>query len=407
VGGALGLLRRNPDYRRLFVATLVTNGGDWFALIPLLALLHESTGSGLYGGLVLAADTALFALLAPYGGTIADRFDRKTIIVTAEAVCAVLVLSLLLVGEGTEWLAVLAIGGVAAAKGFTSPAGSAATPNLVRPEDLATATVMNAVSWGSMLAIGAALGGLLTALVGPDVCFVLDAISFAVSAWLVWRCRTPFQQPRESREHPHFLTSVREAVTYARGHHAVLALLFAKPGIAFANGALVLFPLLATDVFKVGDAGLGLMYAGRGLGVVLGPLLLGTRGREGTSTWWVLSFGTAACGLLYVGVALSPWFGLVLVLITLAHLGGGTNWTVTTYGLQRRVPDVVLGRIFSADAMFVTLAIAVNQALAGVLSDLVDTRTLVAVFGLASVAYAAVWFAATRSLRETPLETGA
>ncbi len=400
---ALDLLRRNPDYRRVYVATVVSSGGDWFALIPLLALLHEITGSGLYGGLVLAAGTAVFALLATYGGAMADRFDRKRILVTAEAACAGLVLLLLLVGPGTAWLAIAVIGAVAGAKAFATPAASSATPNLVSAEDLPTATVMNAVAWGAMLAVGAALGGLLTALVGPRWCFVIDAVTFALSAVLVARCRTPFQRERHTRDHPRLRDSLGEAYRYARADHTVLALLAAKPGIAFSNGALVLFPLLATDVFGVGDAGLGLLYAARGLGVVAGPLLLGSRGHEGSATWTVLGLGTALCGAFYVGVAASPWFVLVLLLVTVAHLGGGTNWTVTTYGLQRRVPDAVLGRITSADLMLVTLAVALNQALAGVLSEVFAPRPLVAAFGAASVVYAGVWWVATRNLRtQTP-----
>jgi predicted MFS family arabinose efflux permease len=403
---ALDLLRRNPDYRRVYVATLVSSGGDWFALIPLLALLFELTGSGLYGGLVLAADTALFAVLSPYGGTLADRMDRKQLLVVTSAVSGLFSLLLLLVDGGTEWIGVLAIGGIALMKAIGTPAGSAATPNLVPVEDLGLATVMNAVSWGSMLAVGAALGGLLTALAGTTVCFLVDAASFGLSALLVARCSTPFQRPREVHDRPAFRTAVREAYDYARTDRAVLALLLAKPGIAFANGALVLFPLVADGVFHVGETGLGLLYAARGLGVLFGPILLGSRGRAGAATWWVLAGGTVACGSLYVAVAASPFFWLVLVLVTLAHLGGGTNWTVTTYGLQRRVPDAVLGRIMSADGMLVTLAIGVTQVAAGVLSDVVDTRVLVGCFGAASVAYGMAWFVGTRSLRDASVESG-
>lgn len=403
---ALLLLRRNPDYRRVYVATLISSGGDWFALIPLLALLHELTRSGLYGGLVLAADTALFAVASPYGGTLADRLDRKLLLVATSAVSGLLSLLLLLVEAGTEWVSLLAIGGIALAKAIGNPASSAATPNLVPAEDLGLATIMNAVSWGSMLAVGAALGGLLTALAGTTVCFLVDAVSFGFSALLVARCRTPFQRPREVHDRPSFATAVGEAYRYARADHAILALLLAKPGIAFANGALVLFPLVADGVFHVGETGLGLLYAARGLGVLFGPLLLGGRGRSGSSTWWVLAGGTVACGGLYLLVAASPWFWLVLVLVALAHLGGGTNWTVTTYGLQVRVPDAVLGRIMSADGMLVTLSIGVTQVVAGVLSDLVGTRLLVGCFGAASVAYGVGWFVATRSLRDAPVESG-
>lgn len=404
----LDLLRRNGDFRRVFLSSLVTSGGDWFALIPLLALLHDLTGSGLYGGLVLGADTAVFALVSPYAGTLADRLDRRTVLVVTEVLCIGFALLLLAVGEGTEWVSLPAITGIAVAKSFATPAAAAATPNLVCSDDLALANVMNGVAWGSMLAVGAALGGVASALLGTDACFLIDAASFAASAWLVSRCRTPFQQPRESHEHPGFREAVHEAVVFARSDRSVLALLAVKPGVAFANGALVLFPLLAADVFGVGSGGLGLLYAARGLGALTGPLLLGRRGRDGQAMWWVLAGCMGSCGLFYVAVSAAPFFWLAVLLVAVAHLGGGANWTVSTYGLQRRVPDRVLGRLSSADFMLVTLVIAVNQVVAGLLSEVVGTRVLVGCFGAASAAYALVWLAATRSLRSpVPHETGA
>jgi MFS family permease len=373
----------------------------------LLTLLHQLTGGGLAGGLVLTADTAVFALLSPYAGTLADRLDRRRIIQTTEALSAGLALLLLLVdSRSTVWVAVLTVGALAAAKAIATPAAAAATPNLVAPEDLALASVMNGVAWGSMLAVGAALGGIGAAVFGTSACFVLDAVSFALSALLLSRCRTPFQQTREAGEHVRFREAVQEAVAFTRTDRSVLALLAVKPGVAFANGSLVLFPVLATEVFHAGATGTGLLYAARGLGALTGPLLLGSRGRDGPALWWTLAAAVSACGALYVLVALSPFFWLAVLLVALAHLGGGANWTVSTYGLQRRVPDRVLGRISSADLMLVTLVIALNRIVAGVLSEIVGTRLLIGCFGAASVAYAMVWLNATRSLRRSPLDSG-
>ena len=183
----------------------------------------------------------------------------------------------------------------------------------------------------------------------------------------------------------------------------MLALLTAKPGVGFANGALVLFPLLAADVFGVGEAGLGLLFAARGLGALLGPLLLGRRGRSPDGLLWLIACCIASCGALYIGVAVAPVFAVALVLVALAHVGGGANWTSSSYGLQVLVPDRVRGRVSSADFMLCTLVIAANQAVAGALSEAVPTRLLVGCFGAASMAYAVGWLVATRSLRRPEL----
>lgn len=391
----LDLLRRAPDFRRTYLAALVSLGGDWFAVVPLLVLLPRLTGGGLAGALVLAADTAVFALLSPYAGTLADRLDRRRLLVVCDLLSAACVLLLLLVSSaGTAWLAVVAIGGVAAAKAFAQPASQAALPNLVERADLRLASVLTGTAWGSMLAVGAALGGLGAAVLGERACFLVDAASFLVSAGLVARCRRPFQQERAARP-PGWRLGVAQAVRYARGEPRVLALLAAKPGVAFANGALVLFPLLTAEVFHVGGLGVGLLFAARGLGALLGPLLLGPRATTGQQVHRLLALSTAGCGLAYVAVGLAPAFWLALVLVTLGHVGGGANWTVSTYGLQSVVPDGVLGRVASADLMLVTLVVAANQVVAGLLSGAVDPRLLTSCFGAASVAYAAAWWART------------
>lgn len=397
--GYLGLLRREGDFRRTFVASLISSGGDWFALIPLLTLLARTTHGGLAGSLVLVADTAVFALLSPYAGTVADRVDRRRLMVACESLSAVLVLLLLFVdGGGQTLIAVLAVGGVAAAKAFSTPAASAALPNLVDPPDLARANVLSGTSWGTMLAVGAALGGLAAAAFGTRTCFLIDAVSFAVSAALVARTTRAFQEDRTPGPRAGFKADVGEAADYVRSTPFVLSLLACKPGVAFANGSLVLFPLLAVDVFHAGSLGTGLLFAARGLGALIGPaLLVGRAGDDGLHR--VLGCCIAAAGVCYLGVSVAPWFWAALVLVVLAHIGGGANWVLSSYGLQRVVPDRVRGRVLSLDFMIVTLAIAANQIVSGLLSQAAPTRTLVACFGGLSVLYAGIWWAATRSVR--------
>ena len=148
--------------------------------------------------------------------------------------------------RATAWVALVAIGVVAAAKAFAQPAGSAALPNLVATEDLPVASVLSGASWGTMLAVGAALGGLVSGVFGPDVCFVLDALLLLSSAVLVSRTTKPFSDPAvPPRERRPVRADVAEAVTYARRDRRVLALITCKSGPAFGNGALSLFPLTA------------------------------------------------------------------------------------------------------------------------------------------------------------------
>jgi MFS family permease len=403
------LLRRERDFRRVFFSELVSLGGDWFAVIPLLALLPRLTGSGLWGGLVLAADTAVFALLSPYAGSVVDRLDRRRIMVIADVVSAVLILGLLLVrSSGTAWISLVALSGVAGAKAFYSPAGAAALPNLVDEDDLPLATVLNGATWGTMLAVGAAVGGVAASLIGARWCFVLDAVSFLLSALFTWRTTRPFGEDRRHLPRLGVRADLRETAAYARTDRRVLALLACKAGPSIGNGAIALYPIFAASVYGYGADGVafavGMLFAARGLGALLGPLA-GRRviAREDRYLWSVLGTCMVVFALGYMTLALSRWLWLGMVIVVFAHLGGGGNWILSTYGLQRIVPDRVRGRVFSVDYMISTVIIATSQVLAGSLADRVDPRWVA--FGLGSLVllYAVGWLVATRSFRRAPV----
>ncbi|HEU0131982.1 MAG TPA: MFS transporter [Mycobacteriales bacterium] len=402
------LLRRERDFRRVFVSELVSLGGDWFALVPLLALLPRLTGSGAWGGLVLAADTAVFALLSPYAGSVVDRLDRRRIMVGADLVSAVLILGLLLVrSSGTAWVALVALSGVAGAKAFYSPAAAAALPNLVDAEDLPVATVLNGATWGTMLAVGAGVGGLAASVLGPRACFVIDAGSFLLSAWFTWRTTRPFGEDRRHLPRAGVRADLRETAAFARTDPRVVGLLACKVGPSIGNGAIAMFPIFAATVFGYGRDdvafAVGMLLAARGFGALLGPIL-GRRviAREDRYLWSVLGAAMTVFGVGYMVLPLAHWLWLAMLVVVFAHLGGGGNWILSTYGLQTIVPDRVRGRVFSVDYMISTVVIAVSQASAGALADRADPRWVS--FGLGSLVllYAAGWLVATRSFRRVP-----
>src|SRR5207245_3588085 len=145
-------------------------------------------------------------------------------------------------------------------------------PNLVEREDLAIANVMAGATWGTMLAIGSAVGGLVVAAFGRDAGYMGDAASFFVSAILVAQIRRPFAEPREPHhEHPGLFAATREAFQYARKDHRVLALLAVKGGFGMGGGVVALLPVLAFTVYHAGDRGTGILYGFRELGVFLCP----------------------------------------------------------------------------------------------------------------------------------------
>ncbi len=397
----LSVLTHNKDFRRLFIAELVIFGGDWFVIIPLLGLLARLTHGGLMGALTLAADTGITALLLPLAGTVADRYDRRKVMVTANLCAVGAVLLLFFVhSRQTAWLGPVAVGAVAVAKAFYSPAAQAAIPNLVEPDDLSGALAVAGSAWGTMTVVGASLGGVLAAAFSPYTCFVVTAVGLSLAAALTFSVRRPMQSPREpAAAPPHAFAALREALRYLRGHPRVRALVTVKSAVGVGNGVLAIYPALAV-LLGAGSLGTGLFFAVRGLGALVGPLLL--RGVFVRRPGWLLSglsVSMAVYGLAYLGVAAAPWFPLVLLLILLAHMAGGGNWAMSNVALAAAVPDELRGRVFSADLMLATVAIATSQILVGLLIDHTSARLLIAACGATTLLYALGWRAVVARTR--------
>jgi MFS family permease len=251
-----------------------------------------------------------------------------------------------------------------------------------------------------MLAVGAALGGLVAGTLGTSVCFVVDAVLLLGAAVLTARTTRPFSDPAAPvRDRRPVREDVGEALSYARRERRVLALLTCKSGPAFGNGALSLFPLYGAAAFGLGPLGIGLMYSARGVGALVGPLLLRRRATDPARLYGVLAGSMAVFGIGYLALGVADWFWLVLLLLAVAHAGGGANWILSTYGLQTVVPDALRGRVFSADYTLATLVIAGSQVVFGLLSDHVAARELLAASGGVVLLYSGCWWLSTRSLR--------
>ncbi|WP_174531358.1 MFS transporter, partial [Micromonospora maritima] len=218
------------------------------------------------------------------------------------------------------------------------------------------------------------------------------------AAGLAALIRRPLQAPRDpAATVPRTWAAIREALGYIAHRPRVLALVTVKSAVGLGNGVLTVFPLLA-GVYGVGAVGAGLLFAARGAGALVGPILM--RRVLSNRAWLLtgLALSMSLYGLSYLGASAVSWFPLVLVLVFLAHLGGGSNWVLSNYALQGEVPDRLRGRVFATDMMLATLAIAVSQLVVALVVDRVDERTVLAGCGLVTVVYAVGWRFATRRL---------
>jgi predicted MFS family arabinose efflux permease len=403
---SLSLLRRNRDFRSLFFASVISLGGDWFLWVAINSLIYEATHKALYVGLAILAQEFAFFLASPIGGVLADRLDRRKLMIVCDLARAVICLAFLLVGPDRLWLAYVLLPLLASFAAPFDPAFSAATPNVVDPGDLPAANALNGSLWGTMLAVGAGLGGVVSGAFGADTAFLVDAVSFLVSAALLMRIRRQFSESRsEATEHPSAIEATRETWRFARRDHRVLSLLAVKFGFGAAAGLLALIPVMALDVFKAGNVGFGLLMAARGVGALIGPFL-GHRiaGPGHRRLFPAIGLSLGVFGLGYIALGAAPSLAIAAVTICVAHLGGGSQWMLSTYGLQVLVPDHIRGRIFGFDYMLVTLSLAVSAVVASAVADHIGAPATVSILGGVALIWAVVWLVLSRGVRKTGLE---
>lgn len=400
------MLRTNRDIRSLFIAQVVSFAGDWFAYVAFVGLVQDLTSAPIVVTLVYVAQALPAFLVSPVAGPTADRRDRRKVIRTVSLLQCVAAAGLLVVNSANMlWFGFVCLCAISALGSFVGPAAQAGLPNLARsPDELTKASLLFGSLWGAMLAVGAALGGVVASVFGRDVAFMANAVSFLLAAGCVSLIGRPMQAARDAasaatRMRP--IADMREAFGYARRDSVLLALLASKATFAMGAGIVGLLAVLATDELNGGDASTGVLIAARGVGVALGPLLAARL--IGPSLARVLLMCGAAglsFGVCYLGLSVAPTLWLAALLGFAAHLGGGAQWTLSTYGLQRRAPDHVRGRILAGDFGIVTLIITLSNLAAGALAGWVGARVAIAVFALLTCGVASVYLVLTRSVRE-------
>lgn len=406
---SLSLLRRNGDFRKLYLASLISLGGDWFLLVALFGLALEFTGSAVSVAALIVAQEIPFGVASLIGGVLADRFDRRRLMVVCDVARTLLCLGFLLVNDPSMmWLAYLLLAVISSFSAVFDPASSAALPNLVEPRELGPANALSGSLWGTMLAVGAALGGIVAAALGRDAAFLIDASSFAVSGLLIARIRRPFSAERTEEPEANVIRATVETVRYARRDHRVLALVTVKAGFGIAAGVIALIAVFAHEEFGAGDAGIGALMAGRGVGALIGPFLgRWLAGPQDRRLFGAIGVALAVFGLGYATLGVMPSLFAAAVAVGIAHLGGGAQWTLSSYGLQRLVPDRIRGRIFAFDFTLITLSLTVSALVTAWAADRFGARPTVAVLGGVAVLWAAIWTWLTTDVRRATMHEGA
>lgn len=397
----LVLLQRNRDYRHLWLAALVSYLGDWFNLLAAAALIARLDGTGKsFSFLLLARFLPLF-LFTPVSGVLADRFDRRHLMIVSDILRAVTVLGFLLVRDsGMIWLFYLLTVVQFALSALFTPARTSVLAKVVAPKDLVTANGLDGLTWSTMLFVGALLGGLATAAFGITTAFILDALTFVLSAWFVTRISIAGGRQRQDVSgvevgRLRFVDGLR----YLWGVPVLLVLALVKAAGSLVYGAINVLEIpLAEQLFPLGDTGtvtLSIIYASAGLGTGFGPLLVRHwLGDSYARSLWAISLGFGLLVLGIFGLGAAPSVGVVWLMTLIRTFGSGTIWVFTGALLQRMVPDGVRGRVFAFEFAALTLTQSISTLWAGVAQDDLGwgVQQTITNMGAAAAVIALLWF---------------
>ncbi|MEP6912084.1 MAG: MFS transporter [bacterium] len=376
--GYIELLRGNRGFRQLWLGQVVSQLGDWFNTIALLTIILNLTGSGRDIGLLLVARFLPSFIFGSLSGVVADRFNRRSIMIVSDVLRAFVVLGFLLVRSADQlWilysLTILQLG----LSTFFEPAKTAVIPSIVSDRELVPANAISSVTWSIMLTLGAFIGGLVTGWFGSNAAFILDALTYLLSAALIASVRFPKRAPRAKSK----LTIGRvlgisetiDGVRYVKHRPRVLALLLVKPAWGLGGGILTLLAVFGEKIFPVGNSastGIGVLFAARGIGTAVGPIVARRISGEGKKRMQN-SIGIAFLigGVFYMAFGAAASFVVAVIVLGLAHTGGSILWVFSTVLLQRGVEDNFRGRVFAAELALLTLTMAVSNYATGELLD--------------------------------------
>lgn len=404
------LLKKYRNFRLLWLGQVVSLTGDWFNLIAVLILVERYVDgeSGLAKmGLFLARNLPLF-LFSSYGGVIADRFDRRWIIIYSNLVRMLIVLGFLFVQDASlVWLIYALTATQFIASSFFEPAYSSLVPKLVSEEDLLTANTLGNVTWSAILALGAAAGGVVANFAGVEVALLLDAATFVLAAGLVWLIQGEFVGGTASiaNEGMSRWQEFREGLRYVATNRNIGLLVSAK-GLSQIGSADVAIALYAGSVLVVGREGattLSVLFSAFGIGAIVGPLISDwlSDGSEFALKYWVgVGLVMIVVGWFLLGIA--PTLTIAAVAVFLRGIGGSINWNYSMVLIQKSVPDQYLGRVFGLDFTVFTLMAMVANVVTGATPDLFNLSPRTVVLGIAIVSLIPVfiWVGAVRKQQE-------
>jgi MFS family permease len=411
------LLRGNRSFRRLWAGQVVSELGNWFNFIAGLGLVRAVSGAAPEAtAIMMVARLAPFAVLAPLAGACVDRWSRRAVMIVSDAARAVVALGFLLVaGPNDLWIAYASTAGSTVLAAFFEAARNAAMPNLAGDRGLLAGNALMFSSRFLLMSLGSALGGAASVYFGYQVAFVINALSFVVSAYSIWLIpeseiapdadgddERRAAGPSRVTARPGLWTDVRDGWAYIARHPLVAALIGVNVLWATGGGAVnLIFDRLGGVYYAAregwqSDTGVAILYTVSGAGLFAGMVaarrvgaLIELRGTTVAFIGWTL----IAHGLIFALTGLMPRLWLAGVTIFVSRLIIGVEYAVQDTLLMRLLPDNFRGRVSTIDRAGEIITMSLAAGIGGWSLQIISPLTLAIFSGLLAASPGAVWLA--------------
>lgn len=400
------LIKNNRNFRNLLVGQYVSELGNWFNFIAGQGIVRHVTGGAVEPLMIfLICRTLPWALLMPFAGTLADRISRWKLMLITDIVRIFLSLSFLFV-RSEEDLWIIYVGSVfmSSAASLFDGAKSAVTPNLVGKEGLLAGTALMFSSRFLLMAVGNALGGIAVTFFGYEVAFVINSLSFLVSAYSIWLIPREATEQAETRnrEKDTFFNEMLEGLKFMIQQPFVFTIILMNLIWAVGGGAIqIILERLGGDVYAPkenlsSDFAIGMLWGANGLGLAVGMLIahrIGAWVEHKKRTSFFIGSTLILQGVLFGIAGFMPGLWLAALMFFISRVVIGVEYAVQETLFQHALPDYIRGRISTLDRGLEITVFSVSIYLAGISLSVITPQMLAAASGILTAFAALIWFA--------------
>jgi MFS family permease len=426
------LLKSHADFRRLWLGQVVSEIGDWFNNIAVLALTIHLAGAGREGIAIaiyaISRHLPLF-VFGPLAGVVVDRSDRRRVMIASDLFRALFALGFLFANMFSSLPAIYIVGAsVFAVSAFFNAAKRAAIPNLVvGAEELLIANSLSASTTAATIAVGSALGGILATFVGRNTVFILNAVTFLVSAVLISRIRIATQRSDGGTDAEKFTTRLptesqrlrlnrivgrlfldfREGLGYVRRSSILSAIFIVAAGWGLGNGvARALYSLFGARLGaataaglleRPTDFGISVLFVAMGIGGVIGaPLAKRFNAGSGDALGKRMGRSLFFDGLGLALFSFMPSLWSAAIILILREINFAIWWTAQQTIIMSRTDDRYAGRVFASYETLTTLMMVGSMLAAGAAADRFGIKPVAASGGIVIACSGLLWFVMRR-----------